>query len=192
MPNMLDLEFSYVDDSFQSETFKVEQNPDYFYPLGRYYLNGVEYTDGYPSFLYQENPVHGWIFYNGYVRYEHTHEQAMLIWNTFFRAFALNLLDKPEYISTEEQKGALITPSLIGEEKLLVGMVNNGVAKSFSYTLTLDRFGLSDGTYYVYLWENMESYGQFTSSQGELSFSVDLLADDVKLFVVSKQALDSN
>lgn len=71
-------------------------------------------------------------------------------------------------------------------------MVNNGVEKSFSCTLSLNRFGLADGTYYVYLWENMESYGQFTSSQGKLSFPVDLPADDEKLFFVSKQPLDSN
>ena len=188
-PNMLDLEFSYVDTSFQSAAFKVTQNSDYFYPIGKYYLDGQEYTDGYPSFLYQEHPDHGWILYDGYVRYENTHEQAMLIWNTFFRAFALNLLNKPECISTEEQKGTLITPAKIGENKLLVGMVNNVVAKTFSCTLSLDRFGLPDGHYYVYLWENMQLYGEFTSSQGELSFPVNLLADDVKLFVVSKQPL---
>ncbi len=184
-PNTLDLEFSYVDSSFQSTTFKVTQNPDYFEPIGKYYLGGVEYTEGYPSFLYREDPDHGWIFYNGYVRYSHSHEQAMLIWNTFFRAFALNLLDKPECISTEEQEGTLITPGVMGEGELLVGMVNDTVAKSFTYTLSLDRFGFSDGTYFVYFWDGMQSYGEFTSSEGNLSFPVDLLANDVKLFLVS-------
>ncbi len=184
-PNKLDLEFSYVDSSFQSAAFKVTQNPDYFEPIGKYYLGGEEYTEGFPSFLYREDPDYGWIFYNGYVRYDHTHEQAMLIWNTFFRAFALNLLNKPECISTEEQKGTLITPGVMGEGELLVGMVNDTVAKTFTYTLSLDRFGFSDGTYFVYLWDGMQFYGEFTSSEGNLSFSVDLLPNDVKLFLVS-------
>lgn len=188
-PNTLDLEFSYVDSSFQSATFEVTQNPDYFEPIGKYYLGGMEYTDGYPSFLYRENPGHGWILYNGYVRYDHSHEQAMLIWNTFFRAFALHLLNKPECISTEEQKGTLITPAVIGEDELLIGMVNDTVAKTFTYTLSLDRFGFSDGTYFVYLWDGMQFYGEFTSSEGNLLFPVDLLPNDVKLFLVSDHLL---
>lgn len=185
----LKFEFHYDDPSFQSATFAVTQDSGCFYPIGRYIIGGNEYTKGYPSFLYKAQSEHGWTLYNGYVRYEETHEQAMLIWNTFFRAFALNLLDMPEHISSEEQKGALITPAKVGEDKLLIGMVNNVTAKSFTYALNLDRFGLADGSYYVYHWENSQLYGEFTSSQGELSFPVDLPANDVQLFVVSKQPL---
>ena len=185
----LKFEFHYDDPSFQSAAFVVTQDSGYFYPIGRYIIGGNEYTEGYPSFLYKARSEHGWTLYNGYVRYEETHEQAMLIWNTFFRAFALNLLHRSESITTEEQRGTLISPAKIAADRLLVGMVNDTTAKAFSYTLRLDRFGLPDGTYYVYLWENSQSCGEFTSDQGILTFPVELAANDAQLFVVSQQPL---
>jgi len=42
---------------------------------------------------------------------------------------------------------------------------------------------------YIYLWDGSQTYGDFTSDQGTLTFPVDLPADDVKLFVVSQQPL---
>ncbi len=181
----LKFRFNYDDPTFQSATFAVTQDSGYFYPIGRYYVGGDERTDGYPSFLYKAQPNHGWTLYNGYVRYEHSHEQAMLIWNTFFRAFALNFLDKPESITTEEQRGTLISPAKMAADRLLVGMVNDTTAKAFTYTLSLGRFGLPEGKYYVYLWENSLPYGEFTSDQGMLTFPVELAANDVQFFVVS-------
>jgi len=211
LPNPLGIELEKDLYSFGGRMLKIDNSTGDYHAVGEFYQveedNSTTVLEGYPLILYHNStaPDSGWVLYWGGLvfsedegfSWEDRRDMVFVrnIIKTIIRGFGFNFLGLNDGISTEETEFMLITQAQVEQGTVMAGISNfqinswenyTAIDKDINYSLDLERFGLTDGDYWVHSLDSNETLGQFSSSDGILHVPIHVPANATRLLLISK------